>query len=73
VTWPSYFVFPFLLGFILFGVARAALHGLLERRPEREPLTDEEEDEAGRPLEGELSPRLLPFRVKRRRRTGGQQ
>jgi CDP-diacylglycerol--serine O-phosphatidyltransferase len=73
VTWPSYFVFPFLLGYILFGVARAALHGLLERRPEREPLTDEEEDEAGRPLEGELSPRLLPFQVKRRRRTGGPQ
>ena len=47
----------------------AVLLGLLERRPEREPLTDE--DDATRPVEDEVNPKLLPFQIKRGRRTGG--
>ncbi|MFI5280920.1 MAG: CDP-diacylglycerol--serine O-phosphatidyltransferase [Gemmatimonadales bacterium] len=69
---PAYFVFPALAVYVVAGVLRAVLLGLLERRPEREPLTDEleEEDDAGRPVDDELMPRLLPFRVRRRRRGG---
>ena len=69
---PDYFVFPALAVYLVFGAARAVLIGLLERRPEREPLSDEPEDEedAGRPMDDEIMPRLLPFRVRRRRRGG---
>ena len=70
VTIPSYFIFPFIFLYITFGVARAVLLGLLERRPEREPLTDE--DDATRPVEDEVNKKLLPFQIKRGRRgTGG--
>ena len=73
VTIPSYFIFPFIFTYITFGVARAALLGLLERRPEREPLTDE--DDATRPVEDQVNPKLLPFQIKRGRRgtSGGAQ
>ena len=69
---PEYFVFPALAVYVVSGIVRAVLIGLLERRPEREPLTDEveEEDDASRPMDDELMPRLLPFRMRRRRRGG---
>jgi CDP-diacylglycerol--serine O-phosphatidyltransferase len=70
---PALFLFPFMAAYILFGVGRATLLGFLERRPEREPLGDEENEEA-RPLEDEVSAKkLLPFLIKRRRHTGGPQ
>ncbi|MFI5206835.1 MAG: CDP-diacylglycerol--serine O-phosphatidyltransferase [Gemmatimonadales bacterium] len=69
---PAYVVFPALAVYVVAGVLRAVLLGLLERRPEREPLSDEaeEDEDAGRPVDDELMPRLLPFRVRRRRRGG---
>jgi hypothetical protein len=69
---PAYFVFPALSVYVIAGVVRAVLLGLLERRPEREPLSDEveDDDDATRPVDDELMPRLLPFRVRRRRRGG---
>jgi len=68
---PAYFFFPFGIGYIVYGLARAALVGFLERLPERDPLRDDDED-ATRPVEDLVSPRhLLPFRLGRRRRKGG--
>jgi len=68
---PAYFLFPFLLAYITFGVLRAVFLGMIERRVEREPLHDEDDDGTGRPVEGEVNPKLLPFQVKRPRRQGG--
>ena len=71
---PALFVFPFMASYILFGVGRATLLGFLERRPDREPLVDEAEDDASRPVEDEAAAKkLLPFQIKRRRHTGGAQ
>ena len=72
VTVPSYFIFPFIFAYITFGVVRAIVIGMLDRRPEREPLRDEDEDDT-RPVEDEVNPKLLPFQVKRPKRhtTGG--
>jgi len=67
---PALFIFPFMMAYIALGVGRAALLGLLERRPEREPLTDEDDD-AGRPVENETNPKLVPFQIRRGRRHGG--
>jgi CDP-diacylglycerol--serine O-phosphatidyltransferase len=69
---PAYFIFPFMFGYIVFGLGRAALLGFLERRPDREPLLDEEQDETGRSVEDDLNPKLIPF-SRPRRRTGGPQ
>lgn len=69
---PALFVFPFMAAYILFGVVRATMLGFLERRPEREPLSDDAEDDGARPVEDEPSvKKLLPFQIKRRRHTGG--
>ena len=69
---PALFIFPFMASYILFGVVRATLLGFLERRPEREPLRDEDEDDASRPVEDDASAKkLLPFQVKHRRHGGG--
>jgi CDP-diacylglycerol--serine O-phosphatidyltransferase len=71
---PALFLFPFMAAYILFGVARATLLGFLERRPEREPLSDEPDDDASRPVENDgASRKLLPFQIKRRRHSGGPQ
>jgi hypothetical protein len=68
---PAMFFFPFGLAYMAFGMARAVFFGLQERLPERDLLRDED-DEDTRPLEDELAPRLLPFRVRKiRRRSGG--
>lgn len=71
VLTPSYFIFPFIIAYITFGMGRAVLLGFLERRPEREPLTDEDDDDSNRPVENEVNPKLLPFQIKRPRRHGG--
>ena len=46
VTWPRLFFFPFLVAYTSFGLVRSVVLGLLDRLPERDPLLDEEEDEA---------------------------
>jgi CDP-diacylglycerol--serine O-phosphatidyltransferase len=71
LTYPDLLLFPFLVGYILLGITRATLLGILELRPDREPLSDEDEDEPNRQIEGDVAPRLLPFKARRRRRTGG--
>ena len=71
ISTPDYFVFPFIFLYIVYGLARAALVSVLERRPEREPLTDEDTDDAGRPVEDDLNPKLVPFQIQRPRRRGG--
>lgn len=67
LTIPSYFIYPFLMAYIIFGVGRAALLGFIQRQPEREPLTDEDTDET-RQVTDETNPRLLPFQIKRPKR-----
>jgi len=71
---PALFLFPFMATYILFGIVRATLLGFLERRPEREPLADEPDDDVSRPVEDDLTgKRLLPFQIRRRRHSGGPQ
>lgn len=43
---PSYFFFPFLATYTLYGLLRSAGAGLLDRLPERDPLLDQDEEEA---------------------------
>jgi len=62
---PAYFLFPFGLAYIAFGLTRAALTGLSERLPERDPLADDDEN-GQRPVEG-----IVRFRLARRRRRHG--
>lgn len=71
LTRPDYFVFPFIFLYILYGLVRAALLSILERRPDREPLIDEEQDDTGRSVEDDLNPKLVPFSIQRPRRRGG--
>jgi CDP-diacylglycerol--serine O-phosphatidyltransferase len=63
---PAEFFFLWGLAYIVFGVSRAALVGLQERLPERDPLHDEEDEAGGRPVEG-----IVRFRLGRRRRRHG--
>jgi CDP-diacylglycerol---serine O-phosphatidyltransferase len=66
---PSYFFFPALLGYILYGVGKALALGFFERMPDDDPLLDQEPDEAGAELRNidyrELSP-WQRFRLQRR-------
>lgn len=41
---PAYFFFPMLMGYTLWGLLGAVIHGLLERMPERDPLLDVPDD-----------------------------
>ena len=43
---PSYFFFPFLATYTLLGLIRSVGAGLLDRLPERDPLLDEDDEEA---------------------------
>jgi CDP-diacylglycerol--serine O-phosphatidyltransferase len=72
---PAHFFFPFFLTYILYGVVRATVLGFFERLPERDPLLDENGDEAGAEIRdidyGELSPPRFGLRrpgLRRRRR-----
>jgi CDP-diacylglycerol--serine O-phosphatidyltransferase len=40
ISIPSYYFFPALLGYTLWGLSRAVIHGLLERLPEKDPLLE---------------------------------
>lgn len=46
ITIPSLFFFPTLFLYLVYGVGKALIMGLFERLPDRDPLLDEEEDDA---------------------------
>jgi CDP-diacylglycerol--serine O-phosphatidyltransferase len=68
---PAYFFFPMGVLYLSYGLLRAAAVGFLERLPERDPLRDEDED-LERPVEDHVTPSLLKFRFRGRRRSGGE-
>ncbi len=68
--YPEYFFFPASLALVVFGLARAAFLGLLDRLPERDVLRDEDED-AGRPIDYDWAPGRLRLRLGRHRRQAG--
>ncbi len=62
---PEYFLFPFLGLYTLWGFTRSTVLGLADRRPEADPMIDEEqEDEGGAELRsvdyGEIAPTRYP-------------
>ncbi len=67
---PAYFFFPAGVAYLAFGLLRAAAVGFLDRLPERDPLVDEE-PESGRSVADHVTPGLLRFGLRRRRKTGG--
>jgi CDP-diacylglycerol---serine O-phosphatidyltransferase len=72
IAMPSYFFFPALLGYVVYGMGKALALGFFERMPDRDMLLDEEPgDEAGAELRDidytELSP-WQRFRLQRERR-----
>ncbi len=66
VAIPEYFIFPILCVYVLWGVSRSTVLGLIERLPERDPLLDEadDEDEGGAEVRsvdyGEIAPTRYP-------------
>ena len=68
---PEYFFFPAGIALITYGLVRAVSLGLLDRLPERDLLKDDDED-GERPIDYDLAPGRLRFRLGRRRRAGGQ-
>jgi CDP-diacylglycerol--serine O-phosphatidyltransferase len=50
ITVPRYYFFPALLAYTTWGLVKAILLGLLDRLPEKDPLSDEDEDESGAEL-----------------------
>jgi len=67
---PEYFFFLAGIALIAYGLIRAVSLGLLERLPERDLARDEDED-GERPIDYDLAPGRLRFRLRRRRRSGG--
>ena len=63
---PAYFLFPYGMTYLAFGLVRAVYYGFLDRLPERDLLRDDE-DEGGRPM-NDLVSHTLPFPLGRRRR-----
>ena len=56
---PAYYFFPMLLGYTAWGLFGSAIHGLLERLPDRDPLEDTFDDGEAevRPVDyGDLAP-----------------
>ena len=45
LMWPEYTFFPAAVAYIAWGVLRTVMEGLADRLPERDPLTDEDEQE----------------------------
>jgi CDP-diacylglycerol--serine O-phosphatidyltransferase len=75
VTIPSLFFFPMSIGYLAYGIVKSLALGFFERLPERDPLLDEDPDEAGAELRDisyqELSPpRRFGIPNRRRRRRG---
>ena len=71
IYFPAYYFFPLAVTFIAFGLARATIFGFLERRPDRDPLGDEAEDDAVGES-GEGGRRIFPLPLRRRRRGPGR-
>lgn len=73
IAWrPSLLLFPAGLGYVFYGVGKAALLGLAERLPEREFAADElEPTEAEAEDPGAERGKIVPLRFRRRRRRGG--
>jgi CDP-diacylglycerol---serine O-phosphatidyltransferase len=74
-TIPALFFFPMSIGYVAYGIIKSFALGLFERLPERDPLLDEDPDEAGAELRDisyqELSPpRRFGIGNRRRRRRG---
>ncbi len=67
---PEYFFFPAGIAMIVYGLGRAVFLGLLDRLPERDLLKDGD-DEGERPIDYDLAPGRLHFRLRRRRQGGG--
>jgi CDP-diacylglycerol--serine O-phosphatidyltransferase len=75
ITIPALFFFPMSIGYVSYGVLKTLVLGFFERLPDRDPLLDEEPDEAGAELRdlsyAELSPpRRFGIPNRRRRRRG---
>jgi CDP-diacylglycerol--serine O-phosphatidyltransferase len=67
---PEYFFFSAAILLISYGLVRAVSLGLLDRLPERDLLRDDD-DEGERPIDYELAPGRLRFRLRRRHQSGG--
>lgn len=74
VTIPALFFFPMSIAYVSYGIIKAVALGFFERLPDRDPMLDEEPDEAGAELReisySELSPPKrfgIPNRRRRRR------
>ena len=67
---PEYFFFPAGIALISYGLVRAVSLGLLDRLPERDLLRDDDE-EGERPIDYDLAPGRLRFRLRRRHQPGG--
>jgi CDP-diacylglycerol--serine O-phosphatidyltransferase len=75
VTIPSLFFFPMSIAYVAYGILKSLGLGFFERLPDRDPLLDEDPDEAGAELRDisyqELSPpRRFGIPNRRRRRRG---
>ncbi len=75
VTIPSLFFFPMSIGYLAYGIVKSLGLGFFERLPDRDPLLDEDPDEAGAELRDisyqELAPpRRFGIPNRRRRRRG---
>ena len=75
VTIPRLFFFPMSIGYVAYGIVKSLALGFFERLPDRDPLLDEDPDEAGAELRDisyqELSPpRRFGIPNRRRRRRG---
>jgi CDP-diacylglycerol--serine O-phosphatidyltransferase len=69
---PAHFFFPFFLTYVSYGLVKATVLGFFERLPERDPLLDEDGDEAGAELRDIDYAELSPGRFGLRRRRGGR-
>ncbi len=67
---PEFFFFPAGIVLIAYGLGRAVFLGLLDRLPERDLLKDDDDD-GERPIDYDLAPGRLHFRLRRRRQSGG--
>lgn len=75
ITIPALFFFPMSIGYVAYGIIKSAALGFYDRMPERDPLLDEDPDEAGAELRDisyqELAaPRRFGIGNRRRRRRG---
>lgn len=68
ITVPRYYFFPALLAYTTWGLVKAILLGLLDRLPEKDPLSDEDVDESGQELRRVDYSDVAPGRFRKGRR-----